>query len=281
MPLFCRHNRLETSCPICSREKAPPPRSRSAPARARLGSAPAARRHGSGSRAGGLVTRKLARASDDGYRHDLVPGVRATADAERLATALAVAAARLEYPGPYPAVAELDDAERATELAFLLALAGPDDPARQAAVLDGADDGIERFRGWRGSLAGEASWTPQRRFARAFDRLSLPGFGRAARFEFLVTLGAAGVYDLEADALHVAVAHDDATTLAAKRALGSGDALLLERRVRALAEAAGVPVAAFDRGLALWDGTAPLEASEHGAIRRALRLQSAGGGPTA
>ena len=45
------------------------------------------------------MTRKLARAANDGYRNPLVPGLRATADAERLAIALTDAAVRLEPPG--------------------------------------------------------------------------------------------------------------------------------------------------------------------------------------
>ena len=43
---------------------------------------------------------------------------------------------------------------------------------------------------------------------------------------------------------------DDATTLAAKRLLVSGDRMLLERRARDLAEACELPIAALDRGLA-------------------------------
>ncbi len=45
---------------------------------------------------------------------------------------------------------------------------------------------------------------------------------------------------------------DDATTLAAKRALVSGDRMLLERRAKDLADAADLPIAALDRGLAVW-----------------------------
>jgi hypothetical protein len=315
VPLFCRHNRLEANCTICQREKAA---SRPASGRgngssaarrsARSSATPAARRHGQGSRAGRLVTRQMARAAEDGYANPLVPGVKATADAERLATALALAAARLDFPGPHPEVAEAEDPESATWLAFLLALAGPERPELQAAIiaarppfatgdgLDGADAGsglgddaertIAAYRGWverhggsqAQAIAGEPGWTPERRFARTFDRLALPGFGRAARFEFLLTLGAAGVQELEADGLHVAVAHDDKTTLAAKRALNSGDAMLLERRAAALADAAGVPVGALDRALALWDRPAPLAPLEVEAdgrlagIRAALRL---------
>src|SRR3954464_40328 len=134
MPMFCRHNRLTANCPICSRElqaelpKAPP-RARSSSSRGTSTRAPSR----------GVVTRKLARAADDGYRNALVPGIRATADAERLppplgpapagagalAPALAAAPERLVPPGPYPEVAAEPDIEEATWLAFLLALAGP------------------------------------------------------------------------------------------------------------------------------------------------------------
>ena len=112
------------------RAKAPPrpPGIRRAPAAPRA--APARR---STPRAGGVVTRRIARAEDDGYRNPLVPGLRATADAERLAAALALAAERLEPPGPYDAVATEPDREQATWLAFLLALAGPAAPERQDA----------------------------------------------------------------------------------------------------------------------------------------------------
>src|SRR4051794_41618052 len=99
--LFCRHNRLTSKCPICSREldaelKAKAP-SRPARPRARgAAGAPASRR------SPGVVTRRVARAADDGYRNPLAPGLRATADAERLAAALAWAPQRLQPPGPPP-----------------------------------------------------------------------------------------------------------------------------------------------------------------------------------
>jgi hypothetical protein len=304
MPLFCRHNRLTANCPICSREleaelraKAP---ARPAPARAR------AQTTRTGTRPRGVVTRKLARAADDGYRNPLVPGLRATADAERLAAALTAAAARLEPPGPFPEVAEEPDLEEATWLAFLLALAGADARATsdglagtevRAAIVDGRPSWAsgqnpelpgERartpaaYRAWAeraGSQAaafrGEPSWTPQRRFARVFERLALPGFARAARFELLVGLGAAGRYEVEAGELQLA-SGDDATTEAAKRVLVSGDRLLLERRARELADACEVPLAALDRALAVW-GTAGDHADLAGdapaPIRAALSLR--------
>jgi alpha-glutamyl/putrescinyl thymine pyrophosphorylase-like protein len=269
--MFCRHNRLTANCPICSRDlqdelKAKTP---SRPGRARSASGSSTTR----SRGGGVVTRKLARAADDGYRNPLVPGLRATADAERLAAALAAAAARLEPPGPYPEIAAEPDLEEATWLAFLLALAGPEAPELQDAAIEARPSWAsgetpelpgtrgrtaEAYRAWvqrTGSQAaafrGEDAWTPERRFARVFERLALPGFARAARFDLLTALGAAGLYELRAGELQLG-GGQDATTDAAKRVLVSGDKLLLERRARELAEACGVPLAALDRGLAAW-----------------------------
>src|SRR3954469_21055254 len=124
--MFCRHNRLTSKCAICSRELEDDLRSK-APVRhvtPRKPGASSTPRAASASRSSNrLVTRKLARAADDGYRNPLVPGLRATADAERLAVALTQAAHRLEPPGPYPVVAEEPDLEQATWLAFLLVLA--------------------------------------------------------------------------------------------------------------------------------------------------------------
>lgn len=252
MPLFCRHNRFEQNCPICSREKEAERRG-SRPARAsatrRVG-APAAP-----TRSPRLVTRKLARAADDGYRNDLVPGVKATADADRLAACLVHARARLEFPGPYPEIAEEPDAETATMRAFVLTV-GEDAERTLAAYRAWA----ERHGGQVPAITGEAGWPATRRFARAYERLSLPGITRAQRFDFLAVLGAAGTYELEADSLHVG--GSDATTVAAKRALVSGETMFLERRARALADGVGVPIVALDRGLALWDSADPVEAPD-------------------
>jgi hypothetical protein len=280
MPLFCRHNRLTANCPICARElqaelKSKTPISSSRPRSSSRGS--------STPRRSGVVTKRLARAADDGYRNALVPGLRATADAERLAAAMAAAVARLEPPGPYPEVAAEPDLEEATWLAFLLA-AGSDERPSWASGETPADHArtAGAYRAWAqraGSQAqafgGEPSWTPQRRFSRVFERLALPGFGRAARFDLLTGLGAAGRYELEAGELHLA-AGEDATTEAAKRLLVSGDKLLLERRARDLAAAAGVPIGALDHALALW-GTpgdhADLAAEAPAPIRAALSLR--------
>jgi hypothetical protein len=233
VPLFCRHNRFEASCPICSRENAPAARARSAPSRTRK---PSGQR-----RPQGVVTRRLARAAEDGYRNDLVPGIKATADAERLAQALTIAVERLEQRP------ELTLAE-AAEQAF---------------------GDAETIAGWA-PPQGDPGWTPQRRFDRWFDRLRLPDTTRAQRFAFLVALGP--TQDLEAGALHFDAKGDDPTTLAAKRALNSGDALLLERRAKAFADAAGIPVAALDRALALWDSPEPVDVPPHPGAQAALRL---------
>ena len=304
MSMFCRHNRLTASCPICSQESKARTAKPASSGRRAAGAPASAGRSAAGTGGGGstrrsstrLVTRKLARAEDDGYRNDLVPGMRARADAERLAAALVLATERLAPPGPYPAVAQESDRDEALWLAFLLALVGPDAPERQSALLaqrpswaSGEEPDlpseqrrtVQAYRAWAqraGSQAaafeGDAAWTPVRRFGRLFERLSLPGFGRARRFELLVTLGAAGLYELEADALRFG-AEDDATTQAAKRLLVSGDRMLLERRARELSSATGVPIAALDRGLALWGAPAtPLEAPGElpSDLRRALRL---------
>ena len=87
--LFCRHNRMTAQLPDllegaggrAAREGAAAARRASAARRPRR----APRRARRAARSGRLVTRRLARAEDDGYRNPLVPGLRATADAERLA----------------------------------------------------------------------------------------------------------------------------------------------------------------------------------------------------
>lgn len=246
--MFCRHNRLTARCPICSREQedalraqlpARPPRQRSS------GSA----RPSPGRRKpAGLRTRRLERAPDDGYRNPLVPGLRASADARRLAGTLGAAARRLEFPGPHPEVAASDDAEEAAWLAFQ-AVTGhdPEHPA-----VPGYQAWAERHGSQLAALTGDAAWSPTQRFARIFDRLAFPGFPRSLRYELLVVLGAAGVLAVEADALHPA-GDEDAATTAAKRVLLSGSRPLIERRARDLAHACDVPLAALDHAFAAWE----------------------------
>ena len=235
--------------------------------------------------------RRIERAPDDGYANGLVPGLRATADAGRLADEIAFAAARLEEltvdpPGLYAEVAAGGDLEEATWLAFLIAYLSPvegDDPfagielARtrwatgELPDLEGVPLGprsshdparghatLTAYRAWAAragsqasALRGEAAWTPQRRFDRAYERLALPGFGRAGRYEFLVLVGRLGLYDLEAWSLKLDAPTDPAT-LAAKRVFGIGDAINLQRRSSELAAETGVPIAALDLALVNW-----------------------------
>jgi hypothetical protein len=290
--LFCRHNRLTAKCPICSRELEAELRSKAParPARTRTSSGRTSGPKRTVRNPGGVVTKRMYRAADDGYRNPLVPGLRGTADAERLARAIGAAAARLEPPGPYESVANEPDLEEATWLAFLLALVGPDAPELQAAVetarpgwatgeVPGLPEGQQRtaaaYRAWaaragsqEAAFTGEAGWTPERRFARAFERLALPGFGRAPRFDLLATLGAAGRYDVAAGELQLGV-EDDAATLAAKRVLVSGDKMLLERRARDLAAACAVPLVALDRAFAVFGTPGADPAAEVPAAARA------------
>ena len=128
VPTFCRHNRLEATCPICARKREegrwPSRAGRRLARRGRPpGRAPSAR-------GGGLKVRHMARAADDGYEHELLPGLRSSVDVGRLADEMAFAAARLEElstdpPGLYADVAGASDVEEATWLAFLIAYLSP------------------------------------------------------------------------------------------------------------------------------------------------------------
>ncbi|MEY2532547.1 MAG: hypothetical protein QOF29_457 [bacterium] len=293
MPTFCRHNRLEANCPICSRKRdpaapgAPAPTARR-PAAPRSSSTTSKRRP---ARSGDLRVRRIARAADDGYEHDLVPGLRATVEAARLADEIAFSAARLDRlaedpPGLYAEVAALEDPEEAAWLAFLIAYVSPLEGAEPFAEIErvrvpwatgevpdlgAVETGprtahdprrgtgtLEAYRAWSqraGSQAaaygGDPSWTPQRRFERAFERLALPGLGRGARYELLVLLGTLGVFDLRPWSLHLSDPMD-AGTIAAKRIFGIGDAMNLQRRATELATAAGMPMEALDLALVNW-----------------------------
>jgi hypothetical protein len=301
VPTFCRHNRFVQNCPICAREQAAELRQVVSPGTAKRPRSTSGR--GGQTRSTGVQVRRLARGADDGFHSPLVPGLKSSQDAERLAEELAFAAGRLtrlesDPPGLYAEVAggaartdgDLDprtggDLEERTWLAFLIAylcpvdgddpFAGiraawtpwstgeePDladvplgprtahDPARGTRTLDA-------YRAWAGrsgsqaaAFGGDAAWSPERRFARAFERLALPGLHRDARFDLLVTLGRLGVYELRAGSLQFG--GENEPTLAAKRALGIGDTMLLERRAAELAAAVELPLEALDLGLYNW-----------------------------
>jgi hypothetical protein len=240
---------------------------------------------------GGVRVSRLARGADDGFRSGLAPGLKSSEDAERLAQELAFATARLtrlgeDPPGLYAEVASPDvPLEERTWLAFQIAYVCPlddDDPFRaiesvrttwssgEMPDLDGVELGprsahdrvrgtqtLDAYRAWAGrsgsqaaAFTGDAAWTAERRFARVFERLALPGMSRDVRFELLVLLGRLQAYELSAGALHFGGANE--TTVAAKRALGIGDSLLLERRASELAQACQIPLEALDLGLHNW-----------------------------
>jgi hypothetical protein len=137
MPTFCRHNRFIERCPICSKtlpgaDAADKPERR----RRSSGSATGSTRAPRGARpagSGSLRVRRETRALDDGYRCELVPGLRSSADAERLAQETAFAAARLgllatEPPGAYGQARALGaggDPEQALWICFLCAYLCP------------------------------------------------------------------------------------------------------------------------------------------------------------
>lgn len=235
--------------------------------------------------------RRLSRGADDGFQSRLVPGLRSSEDAERLAEEIAFATRRLkaietEPEGLWLSLADgSSDIEERTWLAFLIAYIGPADSDEPFAAIDGARttwasgenpdwEGVEAgprgafdperseatlaaYRAWAeraGSQAaaftGESAWTPERRFERVYERLALPGMTRDARFELLVLLGRSGVYELRAGKL--ALSGENEATWAAKRGLGIGDPLLLERRAADLAAACGAPLEALDLAFYNW-----------------------------
>ena len=79
----------------------------------------------------------------------------------------------------------------------------------------------------------------------------MPGLQRGAKFDLLATLGRLGVYEMRAGSLFFS--GSDEVTLAAKRLLGIGDPMLLDRRAAALAEACGLPLEALDVGFYNWE----------------------------
>ena len=235
-----------------------------------------------------MVVRHERRAEDDGFRSHLAPGLRATEDAQRLATEIAFACGRLstlerEPPGLYARIAAEPDIEQATWAALLTAYIGPlegeqpfaaiesaltpwpalpdladvalgprtaHDRARGDATLSAYLRFAERAGGQEAALVADHAWNAEQRFERTCERLALPGLHRQARYDMLVTLGRLGRYELSAPAL--LLTEDGPVMLAAKRIFGIGDRMTLERRSRELAHQAGVPIDALDLGLENW-----------------------------
>ncbi|MCL2419571.1 MAG: hypothetical protein FWD04_09785 [Conexibacteraceae bacterium] len=284
MPTFCRHNRLLQNCTICAREQnfeARPVVSSSAPkstqpreaaergpGEARAPRAPRApRTPTTRSAANAVRVRQLARGAEDGFRSPLVPGLKSSQDAERLTEEIAFATWRLslmeqvaageavaEAPVSWSEIAADGDLDARTLDAARHVLNGPrgleDGTRLEEAVL-----GLEAWGGRSGGLpvafSGETSWSPERRFERTFERLGgVHGLDRDIRYELLTLLGRLGLYELRAGKLFPG--GENEATWAAKRALGIGDPLLLERRAAELAEACGAPIEALDLGLHNW-----------------------------
>lgn len=322
---FCRHNRFIQRCPIC-RETVPglesprpaPKRTSSSSTAAgtrtggRAGAASSRTGPGATSRSGGAprptgrtYTRRTqevrvqreARAEDDGYRCDLVPGLHSSEDARRLVHEIGFSSGRLltltaAPPSLYTEARDCDDIEQATWMCFLAAYLSPlqgeqpfagvraallsswasgtvpeldetplgprssHDPARGGETLVAYRRFAEHAGSQQAAFTGEASWTPQRRFERVFERLALPGFGRMGRYDLLITLGRLGLYELRADSLHLgtrtSLITSDPTPPAAKRVFGIGDPIHIERRAIALAQAMDTPIEALDLALANW-----------------------------
>jgi hypothetical protein len=157
MPTFCRHNRFIERCPICS--KTLPGRSPSTASSPRAKASGRTRSSGDGTqrrraRGEGVRIHREGRAEDDGYRSELVPGLRASADALRLVEEIAFSSGRLlalaaQPPGLYGEARALarEDLERATWTCFLIVYLCP---------LEGADP----FAGIRLALAAAPGELP-------------------------------------------------------------------------------------------------------------------------
>lgn len=201
---------------------------------------------------------------------------------------------------------DAQDREQAAWLLFQIAYYGPlegnapfamidallvrwDDPLPDAAALEAAKVGprgahahdrgtatLQAYRDWAakagGQLAGLGAGGPDaaRRFDAAYRALALPGLGRDARYEFLVTLGTFGLLDVAPWSLLLDSTRSgrDPLSVAAKRAFLTGDAVLIQRRFGAFIRALGVSVAACDLGFLNWEltpsPTAPLGHLEAG-----------------
>jgi hypothetical protein len=298
MPTFCRHSRLIQNCPICSREQSielRPVLSSSAPKsnQSRPVTPGGSRQRGGSARpaSGGVRVKRLARGADDGYRTPLAPGLRSSADAERLAEELAFAAGRLallesDPPGLYAEVARGDgDLEERTWLAFLIAYLAPlegDDPfasIRRVRVpwrsvdtlsLEGAQTGprtshdanrglgtIEAYRAWAeraGSQAAAFVGDGAWSPERRFERTfeRLALPGLHRDARFELLVTLGRLGVYELRAAKLELGGANEVTLAAKRVFGIGDSLLLERRAAELASACEVPLDSLDLGLFNW-----------------------------
>ena len=289
LPTFCRHGRFIQNCPIC-REPDPPASATRAPRRSsgrrpssggEAGCAEAAPEWWSGGRP--RARRRLRVAAGPGPER---LGGRFAGSPASSRSAGRLAELATDPPGLYAEAAAEPDPEEgiwlALEITYLGPLDGEDpwaviravrtpwssgevpsfdedpplgartghDPGRPPVALGSYRTWAKRAGGQVAGLAGEGSWSPERRFDRLFDRLSLQGLHRATRFEFLTVLGRLGRVEARAGSLKLSLADD--VNLAAKRVFGIGDPLLLDRRASDLAAEAGIPLEALDLGLFNW-----------------------------
>lgn len=244
-----------------------------------------------------MTIRHETRSADDGFRTPAAPGLRSSADAQRLAEELAHASARLtalaeEPPGLYAQVASEPDLEEASWLALLIAYVGPlespDDPfATLSAVRTSWRSGelpdlaaaALGPRSAHNQARGDATLIAYRRWAeragsQAAAIVADRSWSETQRFErafgrlSLPGLDRRARYDLlvtlgalgryELRAPSLLLSEDDAVSRAAKRVFGIGDRLVLQRRVSELAETSAVPVAAFDLALENWAAPEPI-----------------------
>ena len=271
VPTFCRHNRLEATCPICARKRTdgrrrleprratPRPARSASAARAVRRAAAACKRapHGARGRRR-LRARAAARAAQlrrrgaAGRRARLRGGApgRAVRPTRPASTPTWRARPTSRRPPGWPSSSPTCRPWRATTRGRRSRAArttlgvgrAADARGRRARAARRARSrarridpaGLPRVGGAR-RLAGaglhrRARVARQRRFDRAFERLSLPGFGRAPRFELLVVLGRLGRLrraPVVAAALRRRARPD---VVASKRVFGIGDPLLLQRR---------------------------------------------------
>ncbi len=165
MARFCRHNRFIERCPIC-RETLPEniaPQGSPGGARAKRpasGAAASKRRRikGAGGQGVRVYNERSRGGEDDGFRCGLVPGLRSSEDALRLADEIAFASGRLLQlttapPSFYVAAREERDPEQAAWMCFLAAYLSPvegEDPfagIRRALQVDWHSDDLPDLEG--------------------------------------------------------------------------------------------------------------------------------------
>jgi hypothetical protein len=166
MPTFCRHNRFVERCPICSKTLPGHAPSATSPPRFKVSASTRASPSGTGASRGRVREERVrvhreGRAEDDGYRSALVPGLRSSVDASRLAQAISFSSARLlalavDPPGFYREVRKLagEDLERASWMCFLVVYLCPLDGEDPYAGIRLALAGASRAEAW-GGLDGE------------------------------------------------------------------------------------------------------------------------------